>query len=438
MSVTNADVIAGQWERYRPKLQQLYETTYGVGAKIKKAAESHRISTWSQALASGQTLQAFRVPIRKYAGGDFGTFDYNEGDLGGGSMTREDFMSLGYFPTEYAVEIPQLSIKATATSEQAVANVLKLQLKDAITEMQHYYDTGLHQDGTGVLAIGNGTGTPLDSNPTYNLEANFGPQRLRYNQPVDVYNAATTSKKNAATVRVASYSFPNKTVTLSGTVTSAANDDVIAFRGMSATLAVGSWQNGIYTFNNTATSGFTAGLDRAVVTELQTPYIDAGGAGLVPAFGLALNDQIIQRRDEKALANMIGLSHMAQRAAWYLQGIGISEWHRGASDKMIDLVPGKVNYNTTFTMCNVEHMVSKKQDRSRVDWIIPGNYARALLHDMDFFEGPDGQRFFVVRSSTTGNPKAGFLFYMIAAENLISCDPGAGGIIENLAVPSGY
>src|SRR5579859_4017748 len=167
MSVTNADVIAGQWENYRPKLQELLETTYGVGAKIKKASETHRVSTWSQALSSGQTLQACRFPIMRYVGGDYGTFSYDEGDLGGGSMTREDFMTLGYFPDEYAVELPQLSIKATATSEQAVANVLKLQLKKAITEMQHYYDTGLHQDGTGVLATANGTGSPGGTNPTY-------------------------------------------------------------------------------------------------------------------------------------------------------------------------------------------------------------------------------------------------------------------------------
>lgn len=435
---TNADVIAGQWERYRPKLQALFETTYGIGSKIKKAAESHRISTWSQALSSGQTLQAFRVPVQRYQGGDYGTFDYNEGDMGGGSMTREDFMSLGYFPDIYAVQIPSLSMKATATSEQAVANVLRLQLKGAIKEMQHYYDTGLHGDGTGVLATANGTGSPSSTDPTYNLEANFGPQRLRYNQPVEVFSADYTTSKGI--LRVQGIDFPNKRVTLTGTVTGAGalNTDVIAFKGMTATLAVGSWRAGIYTYNNTATSGYTATLNRATVVELQTPYIDAGGAGLVPAFSLALNDLCIQRRDEEALANMWGISHMAQRAAWYLQGIGISEWHRGMSDKMIDIVPGKINYNTTFVMGNVEHTISKKQDRSRIDWIIAKNYARALLHDLDFFEGPDGQKFYVLRSSTTGYPKAGFLFYMVGAENLICVDPGAGGIITNLAIPPGY
>lgn len=411
MSVTNADVIAGQWENYRPKLQELLETTYGVGAKIKKASESMRVSTWSQALSSGQTLQACRFPIMRYVGGDYSTFSYDEGDMGGGSMTREDFMTLGYFPDLYAVELPQLSIKATATSEQAVANVLKLQLKKALTEMQHYYDTGLHQDGTGVLATGNGTGSPANTNPVYNLEPNFGPQRLRRNQPVDIVSADLTTNKNTGIVRVASYDLQAKTVTLTGTVTGAGavNTDRICFKGMTPTLTVGSWRAGIYTYNNTATSGFTAGLDRTVVTELITPNVNANGAGLVPAFGLLLNDQMLQRRDETALKNLVGIAHFSQRHAWYLQGVGISEWHRGASDKMIDIVPGNTNYNTTFTMCNVEHIISKKQDRSRIDWIIPSNYARALLHDLDFFEGPDGQRFFVVRSSTTANPKAGLI-----------------------------
>src|SRR5581483_9093997 len=138
-------------------------------------------------------------------------------------------------------------------------------------------------------------------NPTYNLEPNFGPQRLRYNQPVDVYSNDQTTSRGTG-LRVTSYDLVNKTVTLNGSVSGQTNLDKIAFKGMSATLSVGSWKNGLYMFNNTATSGTTLGVNRATVVEIVTPNVAAGTTALAPAHGLLLNDQIIQRRDEDALA----------------------------------------------------------------------------------------------------------------------------------------
>lgn len=436
MSATNADVVGGQFEKVRPKLQEWYETTTLVSGLIRKASESHKISAWTQTLSGGTTLSAFRVPLMRYVGGDYGTFSYDEGNLGGGSSMRVDFMTIGYFPAEYAVEISSLAKEATASSEQAVVDVFKYHLKKSMKEMQHYEDTGYHQDGTGVLATGNGTGSPASTNPVYNLESTFGPQRLRYNQPVDVYSNDTTTQRGTS-LRVTSYDLVGKTVTLSGSVTGPTNTDKLAFKGMSATLSVGSWKNGLYTFNNTATSGTTLGLNRATVVEIVTPNVAAGSTALAPAHGLLLNDQIIQRRDEDALAGMVGIAHQAQRAAVYFTGIAISEWHRGSTDKMIDIVPSDIKQSTTFTWTGVKHYVSKKQDRSRIDWIIPKNWGRAMLHDLKFHE-VEGRRIFELRDSATGFPKAGMTFYLIQSENVYCVDPGAGGVITGLALPSGY
>lgn len=442
MAATNADVVGGMLENVRKKLQPLFEMTTGVGAFIKRASEEHRISTWQQSLSSGQTQQAFRVPLQRYEGGDYGTFSYDEGDLGGGTSTLLNFMSFGYFPDVLGVEISSLAAESTATSEQAVLNVVKYQLKMAIKTMQVYYDTGIHQDGTGVIATANGTGaTPSGTNPTYILEPNFGPQRLRYNQPVDIYDSTLATKRNAATVRVASFDYGAKTVSLTGTVTTPSTTDRLAFRGMAATLAVGSWRNGLYTFNNSATSGFTGGLDRAVVTELVPSSVNASSSGtaqaLVPAMPLLLNDLRTQRRDEDVLSGTKGISHMSQRAAWYLQGQVISNWFRGAQDKMIDLVPGPTKGSTTFDMADITYMISKKQDRSRVELFVPNTWCRVLLHDLKYHETPDGRKFFELRSTTTGNPKAGFQFYMVGAENIVCVDPASGGFIGGLAIVSG-
>lgn len=438
MAATNADVVAAQKEVIRPKLQELIETTTGVGALFKRASESFKVSTWTQALSGGQTLGGFRVPLKQWNGGDWGVVDYNEGDLGSGSSMKLVFMTGSVLTRRLAVELSSLEMEATATNEQAVANVFKEQMKASIKEVQAYFDTDCHGSGNGVLATGNGTGTSGNTNPTYNLEANFGTQRLRYNQPVDVYDTTLATKKG--TLRVATLDPVAKTVGLTGTVTGAGfvNTDALAVTGMSPTLATGSYASGIYTFQNSAKSGFTLNLDRSVVVEIVTPNVAAANQPLNPNFGLLLKDQITQRRDQEAMSNFRGIAHMSQRAAWYNVGIGISEWQRGTKDKMIDVMPSETDYNTTFEMTGVTHIISKKQDRSRIDWVKPATWCRILLFEPKWHESPEGKRFFEVRSSTTGNVVAGWQEFFIVSENIISADCGLGGFVSGLQIPSGY
>lgn len=437
---TNADVVGAYLEKVRPKLQPLMEMTGTIGQKIKKGGEQHKISTWSQTLSSGQTLAAFRVQLQRYEGGDYGTYDPNGGDLGSGSMTRVDFMSMGHFPDRVAIQIPLLAAQSSASSEQSVIDVVKYQLKMALKTYGVYYDTGIAQDGTGVLATANGTGSPATTNPTYNLEANYGAQLLRRNQTVDIYDSTLASKKKAG-VRIATMSPGSKTCSITAAASDGAayaNTDVIAFAGMTPTLAVGSWRNGIQTFNNSATSGYTLGLDRSVVDGLVSQSYAAGGAKLNADMFLLLSDLRTQVRDEEELAGTEGIAHMSQRASWYKEGQIISEWYRGNADKMPDLVPKEIKHDTTFQAAGVVHTVWKKQRRDRIDWFIPKNYCRAVLHDATYYQTPEGQKFFTLRNSTTANPAAGFQAFVIADDNLVDVDPGAGAFISGLQILSGY
>jgi hypothetical protein len=438
MAATNADVIAAQKEVIRPKLQDLIETATGVGALFKRAGESFKVSTWTQALSGGQTLGGFRVPLKQWNGGDWGVVNYDEGDLGSGSSMKLVFMTGAVLTRRLAVELSQLEMDATASNEQAVANIFKEQTKVTIKEVQGYFDTDCHGSGNGVLAVGNGTGTSGNINPIYNLEPNFGTQRLRYNQPIDVYDTTLATKKG--TLRVATLDPVAKTVGLTGTVTGAGfvNTDALAITGMSPTLATGSYASGMYTYQNSAKSGFTLNLDRSVVVEIVTPNVAAASQPLNPNFGLLLKDQITQRRDQEEMGSFRGIAHMAQRAAWYNIGIGISEWQRGTKDKMIDVMPSDTDYNTTFEMTGVTHIISKKQDRSRIDWVNPKTWARILLFEPKWHESPEGKRYFEVRSQTTGNVVAGWQEFMIVSENLVSCDPGLGGFISGLQIAPGY
>ena len=72
-----------------------------------------------------------------------------------------------------------------------------------------------------------------------------------------------------------------------------------------------------------------------------------------------------------------------------------------------------------------------------MDWVRAANFGWAQLTDIDFFQSPEGQRIFVGRSSTTGNPQAGNQFYVLNTRQLYSCDPGCGVLFNNMQIPSG-
>jgi hypothetical protein len=129
--------------------------------------------------------------------------------------------------------------------------------------------------------------------------------------------------------------------------------------------------------------------------------------------------------------------HMSQRAQVFQLGISISNWFRGASDKMIDTMPSNTGYSDTFDFCGVKCHLSKRQDRSRVDFINPANWGRAQLFDTKFYD-VDGKRVFEVRSSTTANLVSAVEFFLIQAYDYVCFDPGAGGYISSLTVPAGY
>ena len=441
-----SQVIPMMLEQVRPKLSQfLVKKESKLMNMINKAAEKHNVSAF---VDTGGSVLAWRVPVQLSIGGDYQAISLDGGDLGTGSMMKTAFMAFGTFENDIAYNIPQRAIFATKDMKQAVANAMQKSLGDSLGEMALYNEIGFFQDSTGVLATANGTGSPTiaSSQVTYNLEtAAFSYIRLRgYNALVDVYNAAGVLQFIGA--RIANINFAANQVTLSGVSTyTPVNTDVIAFSGMSLgvaagsyTLAAGSWRNGLYTFSTTTTSGSLGGLSYSSAYELATPQVNAAGGFFTPSLLYSGKSQLIQRRDDQAYSGIIGICHPAQRVSWYLQGLTISNWFRGKSDSMIDLAPkGASTLGDTFDAGEVTHYVSRYANKSRVDWIVPGNLGWTQLADIDFIQTPEGQRIFIGRSATTGNPQAGFQFYIVNTRQLYDVDPGCGCVFYNLAIPAG-
>lgn len=458
MSITaqTSNFVPTMLETVRPKLQPLLAMKQSAFANLfNKAAEKHQVSAFTDQASGGSPtyslggpVLAWRVPVLLNYGGDYQAISLDGGDLGTGSSMTSAFMAFGTFENDIGFNLPARAIYASKNDRQAVTNALQYTLGKAISEMAIYNEIGLFGDGTGTLATANGTGSPTLSGGkvTYNLDTAFSWNRLRsYNALVDVYSAGGTLV--AVNARVNNINFAANQVTLSGISAYSAgpaNTDVIAFPNMGLGASTGSytqtsssWRNGIYTFNSTTSSGSLGGLAYSTAYELTTPAVNGQSGFYTPSLLYAGKSQLIQRRDEDAYSGVKAVCHTAQRVAWYLQGITISEWFRGANDKMIDLAPGGNDYGDIFQAGDVTHYISRYAGKTRVDWLVPNNFGWTQLMDIDFFQTPEGQRIFPGRSSTTGNIQAGYQFYVLNTRQLYSVDPGAAVVYYSLAIPAG-
>lgn len=439
----SAQTTSTMLEQVRPKLAYFLTQKESKFAQLfKKASEKHRVSAWN---AGSGAVSAWRIPVLTSKGGDYQAISLDGGDLGNGSLMTTYYMTIGYFASDIAFNVPMLASMATKSPQQAIINVLQKSIGDAIIETALYNEIGLFTDGTGTLATATavtGAGT-ANTSVVYTLEtAAFTYIRLRgYNALVDVMDSGNVIR--AVGLRVTNINFSANQVTLlvGGTGYTPHNTDQIIFPGMgpitSTTVASGSWRYGIYTYNTTNTTGSLLGLAYSTAYELACPSVNGSSGFFTPSLLLAGKSQLLQRRDDEAYAGTVGVCHMAQRASWYLEGVTISNWFRNKQDSMIDIVPKGTNYGDTFMAGDVEHHVSRYANKSRVDWFNPKNFGKVMLDDIGFIQTPEGQRIFIGHSSTTGNPQAGVQFYVHNTENIYSVDPGCSVVFYNLQIPSG-
>jgi hypothetical protein len=419
---TNNDVLALQMERVRSKLQDLFETSNTLSARVKKSAEVEQIST-----------RDYRIPNIFSYGGDFGKFDPDGGDMGLGSGMESAYMVGTYFPVKIAFQITNLQMYATATSERAVAKVFAKTMASAIKEFQVYDDYSFHTAGSGIFAKATAQATVTGATE-YTLDTTLATQLCRRKAMCRVYsNDLQTDRGEARIIKVDVTGNKVRMGTSAGanlTVAGAANDDVLVFHGVSGASPV--WKNGLYALSNTVTTGNFQSLSKVTYPELVGNGIAVGGP-LAAGHGLMLLDQITQRRDD--IGNLSGVAHMKQRTAWYLLGMQISEWDRsGKSNAMLDIVPEVGNGTGSFKFCGIDHLVDKHQDRTRIDWLDFKNIGRAVLKDLDYHT-VDGIKLFPLRGAT-GGIAAGMLFYLEQHEDWYTPDPGKFAALTTLSIPT--
>lgn len=375
----------------------------------------------------------FRIPAEVEFGGRAGTSDLQMGDQGRGSMPQGLAMIQSYFPMRLNFEFDKLSIQATTDKSVAIQNPFLKTVAKGYKEMKIYMDKWYHGDGTAVLA----TATAHSSSSgvsVYTLDAAFGSQLLRRGQYVTVYNNALTTINSAGVLRITQIS--GLTLTLSGIVPSASATDKICFEGVSGASPTG--PRGLAYWLSSATTGTTAGINRANEAAIISKSVDASSTPYSVEHVMGLYDKILNDRADVA-TEIFAVCAPAQRASAFnqmmaIQNILLDSTKAEAVDRLPSL-KGKL----AFMYGGVPHFMDIHANTTVVNFMASSLWGRAVLSELDFFQtdgksGADGR--FIQLYGGSGGPANGVWFGLTAAENPYTIDPGAQGLVFGLPRPA--
>jgi len=453
-AVAAADVYSAMIETVAQQVPVLMEQTDSLNKMIKKG----KVEKISDRLC--------RAPLVRYYGGVFQKFDADGGVIGSGSGPLVTHMMLGYQYSNYGISISNRSRDTTADAGQSRLQTFAFQQANALKEVAVYNDIMLHTDGTGLLTnesssisggntlvfAGNaGTTFPIPYHGSA-LQDSLGVNLLREGMAVEVFSSALSAKRANATrpgypAIITNIDYDSRTVTLDSTITALTQGDRLAFTGLSATLnsATSTWpltgdsfRHGMPYVNGINTSWYYNGILRSTLNQINPVAYNAQGQFLTHNHILIARDRLYQKRDASVFKGMFGIISMAQRAQLFNIGISISEWHRGAKDKLIDLMPESMDYEESVVAAGIPHYISKRQPRNRADYINPSKlWGRAQLFDLRPKKFGDNG-YLMPMWSSTGQLIASEQMFWEEAFDFYCKDPGAQMVIYNIGVQSGY
>lgn len=416
-------------------------TTYQQSEVVRKKQfpiwQTQKFNVWLDFIKKGEVEKIgerdFRVPAELEFGGRAGTADLQMGDMGRGSMPQGLAMILSFYTTRLNFEFDKLSIQATTDKSVAIQNPFLKTVAKGYNEMKIYMDKWYHGDGTAVLATAtahsSGSGVSV-----YTLDAAFGSQLLRRGQYVTVYNNGLTSILSASALRITGIN--GLTLTLSGVVPGAGATDKICFEGVSGASPAG--PKGLAYWISSATTGTTAGINRANESAIISKSVDASSTPYNVEHVMGLYDKVLVDRGEVA-NELMALCAPAQRASAFnqmmaIQNILLDKTQGEAVDRLPSL-KGK----PAFMYGGVPHYVDIHANTTVVNFVASSLWGRAVLSELDFFQtdgksGADGR--FIQLYGGSGGPAAGVWFGLLASENPYTIDPGAQGLIYGLPRPS--
>ena len=415
------DVIATEMERVEEG--GMLHTAYDIDDTFYSEVEK----TTGKKVSS----RAMRVPIKLRPGGKFGYYDPNNGDLGTGSSTKYDKGTLTVAHMKIGVQWT-LEVELGTEGNQAVISAVRDNMADAMDEFRRHSEAQCMQGGTGIL----GTITTVNSAAgvdtlTFTTDG-FGAKLLRFNQNVNIYNAArTVNKTPAGPVPITYLDYGNNTAKIPS-VPGIAPTDVVLPEGLTGPTPVALLGHPYHASN--AITGSWLGMDRATTPEIVSTRIDGGGAALAFPLGRLALSKLGDRVGIKAAKKLKPRiwTHPAQTAAYEMLGHLASVINKGTSkNESLDIY-----FGDNLSIGGVPIEESYFWNKKRMDFVLMSLYRRAVMKEPGWYT-VGGRKIFELRGPSGGVATSN-ISYITADWQLYHLSPGLNVYIDNLAITEGF
>lgn len=425
----NADVAALQKEliKYQPYIPALLEADtplYGLLEKVDHDPVSDR---------------ATRIPLLVELGGAFQQANMDNADLGGGGtgpLWKEATLQPIYFT--HQVSLSSKSIYATQGQQRAVKNPFQETIRVTLKQFKAALDMLMNTGGNGVL----GTITSVSTNDLTLTTDGFKEELFYYKMPVQVFNSALTTDRGSTTVT--KIDREGHIVTVAAAPGGTVATDKLLIEGLAAPVTIQSSLFGLQYHQSDAASGLWMNLDRAVLTQIRTPSVNANSANLSTAHIRRIIEKIRENVGDEPLSNgeakLIAYCHGAQADAYEAQALTISTIiKQPTGNQNVDLLFNNRGGMPGMNMSGVPVRKSIHADRTRIDFLCLNWWGKVVATDTGFYKNPaDGSYLFPVYRSGGDGLVSSWFFYYLAGMQVYNRNPLCGGYIKTLNVPSLY
>lgn len=374
-----------------------------------------------------------RIPLLTAIQGTFQQTTIDGGDMGSTSGPVWNVATLAPYYYTGGYSYTALSQYATTGMDRSVKSVTGEVMRLSIEQYRSAQDMLMNTAGNGVI----GTVTSITSNTITLTTDGFKEELFYIGMNVQIYTANLVTNRGTSTVtaidRVA------HTVTLAAAPGGTIATDLVVIGGLSGTLTTQSSLFGIQYHQSDATSGLWLNLNRATISNIVTPSVNANSSTLVQGFIRAalnrirmnLGDNFFRSEDTKLVAYM----HPAQADSYEGLAITISQiFKQPSGNEGVDLMFGNED---NMTMSNVPIRQSIHQDRTRIDFLCMNFWGRIVGTDTGFYKSATGQILWPVYGSSGDSLKSSWFFYLISGLQMYNRNPLSGSYIKSLALPAG-
>jgi hypothetical protein len=416
MAVTESQVAALELEKVIPKVRVLFERDDKFYANIKKR-DVEKISH-----------RQMRVPLELRPGGSFQYFNPDGGDLGRGGGPTFDKAVLNCVFLSENIEYTKLTQWATDDARKAVVNSVRRLTATALDEMRRQLDSQMMQTGDGVIGTVT-TDTPAGGSNVITLTTDgFGARLMRYDQTVQVWDAALAVNRGSG--KITQWDVENKTISITPQIAAVAPTDKIVTNGIAAPASLPGLFGVPYHHSN-ASAGTWLGFSRSTTPEIRANRVNAGSAALtLPLPRLAVN-KIGNRVGIENSFNPVAWLHPCQMQAYEEIGQLVSIIQKTTKEEGLNMY-----FGNNMQLAGAGVKPSFNWDKTRIDFILDEVWGRAEILPIGFYT-TDGRKIFEIRGAS-GGVAAAEIFYMVVGMQTFVSNPAACSYIDALAVPTGY